>query len=133
MVCRECGGRTCITCDVQWHPDISCTNVATKRAEERNGEEAAAGEYLTNNSKLCPQCHIRGEKVNGCDHMSCKITLGTIPQNQGVADYTHKVLNATTSIAGSVSQIIKTFDARAIICTIRTVHTILTICRVYQM
>lgn len=75
MICRECGGRTCIACDTEWHPNVSCTDMAARRAEERNGEETAAQQYLSANSKMCPHCHIRGQKVRGCDHMSCKESL----------------------------------------------------------
>lgn len=73
MVCRDCGGRTCITCDIQWHPGESCAEIAAKRTVEKSSEEAAAQVYLSVNSKLCPNCHIRGQKVKGCDHIKCKI------------------------------------------------------------
>ena len=43
-----------------------------KRAKARGAEEEAATQYLTTKVKLCPQCNVRGEKVLGCDHMTCK-------------------------------------------------------------
>ncbi len=72
MICQECHGRTCITCDTIWHPDVSCADVAARHAEAQRVEEAAATEYLTTNVKLCPRCNVRGEKVSGCDHMTCR-------------------------------------------------------------
>lgn len=72
MICVACRGRTCITCDIIWHPSETCANVAARRAEARGAEEAAAMEYLTTRVKLCPRCNVRGEKVDGCDHMECK-------------------------------------------------------------
>lgn len=79
MICVVCGGRTCITCDTIWHPAETCADIAAKRAEARGAEEAAATQYLTTNVKLCPRCNIRGEKVSGCDHMTCKIYSCDLP------------------------------------------------------
>ena len=72
MVCSECNGRTCITCDTIWHHSETCADIAARRAEAQRTEEAAATQYLTTNVKLCPRCNVRGEKVSGCDHMTCK-------------------------------------------------------------
>ena len=72
MICVACGGRTCVTCDIIWHSSETCADVAARRAKGRGAEEAAAAEYLTTNVKLCPRCDIRGEKVSGCDHITCK-------------------------------------------------------------
>ena len=75
MICVECRGRTCITCDIIWHPSETCADNAARRAEAQRAEEAAVTLYLTNNVKLCPRCNARGEKVSGCDHMTCKNLL----------------------------------------------------------
>lgn len=72
MICAECKRSTCITCDTIWHPSETCTGVAARRAEAQRLEEAAASQYLEAKIKLCPRCNVRGEKVSGCDHMTCK-------------------------------------------------------------
>ena len=74
MICVECKGRTCITCDTIWHPSETCAEIAARRAEARDAKEGAATtKYLTKNVKICPQCNVRGEKDSGCNHMTCKI------------------------------------------------------------
>ena len=71
IICAQCRGRTCITCDTIWHPSQTCAEVAARRADQGR-EETAAMQYLSTNVKLCPRCKVRGEKISGCDHMSCK-------------------------------------------------------------
>lgn len=71
MICRDCGGHTCIACDIVWHPEIPCAEIQAQRAEAVEKDENAASQYLRKNSKLCPNCGVRGEKVSGCDHMTC--------------------------------------------------------------
>jgi hypothetical protein len=76
MICNACGGSTCISCDVIWHPGVSCAEDKEKRAATmaaRNLEEVAATKYLGKHSKLCPNCQVRGAKVTGCNHMTCNI------------------------------------------------------------
>lgn len=74
MICQTCKGRTCINCDTLWHPGKTCVEAeaARKRIETHSAEEVSAQEYLAVNSKLCPKCEVRGQKVEGCDHMRCK-------------------------------------------------------------
>ena len=71
MSCVACGGRTCISCDIIWHPSETCDDVVARRAEA-HAEEIAASQYLATNVKLCPGCNVRGQKVVGCDHMTCE-------------------------------------------------------------
>ena len=125
IVCRNCGGHTCIQCDTQWHPEVSCAEVARRR-EQRNEEETAAEEYLTAKSKLCPKCHIRGEKVTGCDHMSCKTLHPSFSDLPLMIFFCvrKKVPDANTSTVGFVMQTTKIFGATAITCTIPAAYII---------
>ena len=59
---------------MEWHPEVSCADMAARRAEAKGAEEAAAAKYLARKSKLCPNCKVRGMKVKGCDHMTCEYT-----------------------------------------------------------
>lgn len=77
MICQECQGRTCIACDIVWHPEVSCADIAARRAEAMGVEEAATSRYLSANSKMCPNCKVPGVKVQGCDHMTCVLPIST--------------------------------------------------------
>ena len=72
IICNECSGRTCITCDIAWHPEVNCAESQQRREEERGTEEEAASGYLAANSKLCPKYQVRGEKVSDCDHVTVR-------------------------------------------------------------
>lgn len=136
MICRDCEGRTCITCDIQGHPGFSCDEIAARRTrtdQRHDGEEAAAEQYLMKKTKLCPKCNIRVQKAGGCDHMSCKsfrpnhsdISLMDLAWSQ--------VLDANTNIAGFVLQTFIMFGAMAITCTLQPADITLTILRVPWM
>lgn len=74
MICHECRGRTCIRCDVVWHPEVSCQDIQERRVEARAADEQASIKYLQANSKRCPNCKSATEKNRGCDHMTCEIS-----------------------------------------------------------
>lgn len=118
IICQECQGRTCITCDIIWYPDVSCADIAVMRQEERDAreqEENAASSYLDANSKLCPNCQVRGEKVSGCDHMTCESAVCCPERKQLTSNNMAKVLAAATSIAGSASLTMRTSFAMEIL------------------
>ncbi|KAF6233372.1 hypothetical protein HO173_008304 [Letharia columbiana] len=73
MNCQECHRKTCITCDTEMHPGISCGNKEKERqAAQQTHEEATTG-YLKTQAKMCPGCQAPSQKTGGCDHMTCKI------------------------------------------------------------
>ena len=74
--CQKCGHKSCIACESVWHLGVTCEDYQEQRkavAERiaRNEEEQAAAHYVAANAKNCPQCRAPGEKVSGCDHMTC--------------------------------------------------------------
>ncbi len=92
VICADCGGRTCPTCDTEMHAGLSCAQAATNRAraaanaaqaqahaqaaesqavEEKRRQDEATANYIQQQTKHCPQCGIATEKVSGCDHMTC--------------------------------------------------------------
>ncbi len=108
MICNECGGRTCISCDTVWHPDVSCNTNRERHAAElavRAAEEAQAQRYLRKHSQTCPNCHSRTIKNGGCDHMTCMgSTSWTL--NPSLKNTIRQVPFAAMNTAGSASPII---------------------------
>ena len=76
IICRQCGGRTCIKCDAVWHPSETCKQYTTRRlkakARIRKREEKESGRYIHKNTKKCPGCTSLTQKDDGCDHMTCE-------------------------------------------------------------
>lgn len=103
MICRDCGGRTCIDCDTVWHPKMTCEEVKRREQEARAArevEEKAAARYLGKHSKLCPNCQARGTKTIGCDHIKCKNFSFLRFHFPWLLSMLLKVLAAATNIAG---------------------------------
>ena len=54
----------CIKCKAVSHPGVSCNNIGN--AELR--------EYMKTHDVLkCPNCGYGTEKIEGCNHMTCRI------------------------------------------------------------
>lgn len=71
--CQSCGHQHCTACNVNWHEGETCEQSKARRQEQRQ-EEAASAEFIQSSTKACPQCHVKIERVDGCDHMTCKFT-----------------------------------------------------------
>lgn len=72
MNCQECHHRTCITCDTEMHPGISCCEKSAEREAAQQTHELATTGYLKTQAKTCPGCEAPSQKTGGCDHMTCK-------------------------------------------------------------
>jgi len=64
VTCPLCSGKSCFTCRIPWHASRTCAQV---KDEDRANEE-----LLGRLTKVCPGCGARVEKVDGCDHMTCR-------------------------------------------------------------
>jgi hypothetical protein len=75
MDCISCGYKQCLNHKVAWHDGETCeqydyrTSGQKKRDEEKKDEE-----MLNTLSKKCPGpgCGWRIQKIDGCEHMTCK-------------------------------------------------------------
>ncbi len=61
VVC-ECGFEMCFRCGERWHPGTSCA---------KNYENLYSNWARGKKIQRCPQCRIRIEKNEGCNHMTC--------------------------------------------------------------
>ena len=82
--CSLCGTQTCVTCKTQYHPGLThaenlavlreAEDASSRRAQERQEEEAASETFVAKRTKTCPNlvCGFRIQKISGCNHMTCK-------------------------------------------------------------
>ena len=73
MNCQECHHQTCIPCDTEMHPGISCRERSAEREAAQRVHELATTGYLQTRAKTCPGCKAPSQKTGGCDHMICKL------------------------------------------------------------
>ena len=83
IICQQrCERRTCIACDAIWHTHITCAEASADRegkptqgvstTADRAKEVLAGEKYIAENAKRCPSCDAVGEKIDGCDHITCE-------------------------------------------------------------
>ncbi|KAJ7538665.1 hypothetical protein O6H91_11G058500 [Diphasiastrum complanatum] len=70
FTCPACSVRLCTSCHVEYHEGLSCELYRTYRQDPdtslqawRDGKEDV---------KDCPSCHCVIEKIEGCNHVTCK-------------------------------------------------------------
>ena len=68
--CPVCNLRTCIACDVVWHNGLSCKK-ATKERKRLKKQEEISERRNFHTVRRCPRCNVLGERVDGCDHITC--------------------------------------------------------------
>ena len=76
--CASCGFGVCVIHNTPWHEGETCTeyDYRTDKSLKRKEEEASKV-TIEKTTKKCPKrtCGANIEKIDGCDHMTCKITL----------------------------------------------------------
>ncbi|KAJ7221709.1 hypothetical protein GGX14DRAFT_430758 [Mycena pura] len=71
IICPSCFLKVCSLCDEEVHDGMSCEERqlhSDPDEQERRNEEWAAA----NGTKRCPACSVWIEKIEGCNHMTCK-------------------------------------------------------------
>lgn len=73
LTCFSCGYKTCATHNVKWHQNETCEQYDYRISGRRARDEEQANErIIKRTTKNCPGCKANIEKIDGCDHMTCK-------------------------------------------------------------
>ena len=67
--CRA-GHKFCFQCQEEWHEPCTCEQLV--RWREKNTTESDNAHWIIANTKRCPQCSVRIEKNQGCNHITCR-------------------------------------------------------------
>ncbi|KAF1934049.1 uncharacterized protein M421DRAFT_211 [Didymella exigua CBS 183.55] len=71
--CVQCKQTHCVKHNVPWHKGVTCKQYEQmKKKTAHKQEEEATKKYLKEKAKHCPGCKRPIEKINGCDHMTCR-------------------------------------------------------------
>lgn len=62
--CEHCKFQFCGKCQIVWEKHLG------KTCEDVLADEMGAW-FTSSNFSNCPRCHVRVEKVSGCNHMTC--------------------------------------------------------------
>ena len=68
--CDACVTKFCLVCGEEPHAPATCKALVKWNDKCRNESETA--NWILANTKSCPNCKIRIEKNQGCNHMSCQ-------------------------------------------------------------
>ncbi|KAK4162976.1 hypothetical protein QBC43DRAFT_213857 [Cladorrhinum sp. PSN259] len=87
--CARCGALSCFTHNAPWHEFLTCEEYeisfeADNEHErkrrltlEKQKEDSLSAAAIQHTAKRCPGCKAPIEKNEGCDHMTCKCSLGS--------------------------------------------------------
>ncbi len=60
LKCKKCSHELCFNCNEAWHGSRTCEEAA----------DSLLASYARNaNVKMCPQCRVKIERSEGCNHM----------------------------------------------------------------
>lgn len=70
VLCNACNLPYCFKCGEESHDPCQCNHLAMWK--EKCSNESETANWILVNTKRCPQCNVRIEKNQGCNHMTCK-------------------------------------------------------------
>jgi ariadne-1 len=66
----NCGFKFCFKCSGEAHVPSSCGNM--KDWVKKANDDSETANWITANTKDCPNCNSAIEKNGGCNHMTCR-------------------------------------------------------------
>jgi ariadne-1 len=66
----SCGMKFCFRCGKESHAPVNCDMLDKWLA--KCGNESETANWILSNTKKCPQCAVRIEKNQGCNHIVCR-------------------------------------------------------------
>lgn len=71
--CPNCNRLFCAQCKVAWHSGVDCNEFKSLAKGDRNPEDLMLMDLAKNKKWMrCPSCRIFVEKIDGCQHISCR-------------------------------------------------------------
>jgi len=67
--CKMCHLSFCFSCGLDYHAPTDCETI--KKWLVKCADDSETANYITANTKDCPNCQICIEKSGGCNHMQC--------------------------------------------------------------
>ena len=72
-VCQKCALRFCKQCLCPFHEGLTCAQYKLLPDDERDVDDRKTLKLAQDrNWRRCPTCRMLVEKINGCNHMSCR-------------------------------------------------------------
>jgi hypothetical protein len=73
VMCESCNVSFCVSCRVKWHEALTCRQFQKLPLEQRYPDDA---EFMKLSKRCrwqrCPSCHAMIDRVDGCNHMTCR-------------------------------------------------------------
>ncbi|KAL5286972.1 ARIH2 family protein [Megaselia abdita] len=68
-ICEMCQTQFCFKCGMDYHAPTNCQII--RKWLTKCADDSETANYISANTKDCPNCHICIEKNGGCNHMHC--------------------------------------------------------------
>lgn len=67
--CTSCTTCCCFRCQLDYHAPTDCATI--RKWMTKCADDSETANYISANTKDCPECHVCIEKNGGCNHMQC--------------------------------------------------------------
>lgn len=81
--CEHCGLEMCFEHQVKWHNGLTCEQFDSLK-ENGDPEFEETQDWISKNTKACPECGVSVQKGEGCFHMTCEYHTPIIHECQEI-------------------------------------------------